>query len=76
MATLVINEGKAYIEDIWDIDDIREVASGFEEDFTDEMLMNAMSHVVENYDANYGITWETVESALQFELVVQEQRNA
>jgi hypothetical protein len=76
MATLVINEGKAFIEDIWDIDDIREVASGFEEDFTDEMLMSAMSHVVENYDANYGITWETVESALQFELVVQEQRNA
>jgi hypothetical protein len=68
MATLVIKEGQQpYIEDIWNLEDFRNVADGYDtEDFTDEELIQAMEMVVDNFDANYGITWDTIESALDW----------
>ena len=65
MATLITDKGAPYIEDIWSIDDFRNVADGSDtEEFTDEELLEAMELVVDNFDANYGITWETLEAAL------------
>lgn len=65
MATLVTDKGAPYIEDIWNLDDFRSVADGSDtEEFTDEELLEAMEMVVDNFDANYGITWETIEAAL------------
>ena len=66
MATLITDKGAPYIEDIWSIDDFRNVADGWSdtEEFTDEELLEAMELVVDNFDANYGITWETIEAAL------------
>ena len=65
MATLVTDKGAPYIEDIWSLDDFRNVADGSDtEEFTDEELLEAMELVVDNFDANWGITWETIEAAL------------
>jgi len=80
MATLVIKEGeKPYIEDIWSIDDFRNVADAFtekpdyeEEEFTDDELIEAMEKVADRFDANLGITWETIEAAL--DSIVWERR--
>ena len=68
MATLVIKEGeKPYIEDIWNLDDFRNVADGYDtETFTDDELIQAMERVADNFDANEGITWETLEAGLDF----------
>jgi molybdate-binding protein len=68
MATLVIKEGeKPYIEDIWNLDDFRNVADGYDtETFTDEELIQAMERVADRFDANLGITWDTIEAALDF----------
>ena len=68
MATLVTDKGKAYIEDVWDMDDFRNVAMNNEWDVTDAQLLDAMSHVAETYDANYGINWDTVETAIAREI--------
>jgi hypothetical protein len=65
MATLVVNNGTPYIEDVWMLEDFRNVADGYDtEEFTDDELIQAMESVVDSFDANYGITWETIESAL------------
>ena len=65
MATLITDKGAPYIEDIWNLEDFRNVADGYDtEEFTDEELLQAMEMVVDNFDANYGITWETIEAAL------------
>ena len=74
MATLVIKEGeKPYIEDIWNLDDFRNVADGYDtETFTDDELIQAMENVADRFDANNGITWETIEAALDF--IVWERR--
>jgi len=67
MATLITDKGAPYIEDIWSLDDFRNVADGSDtEEFTDEELLEAMEMVVDNFDANYGITWETIEAALDW----------
>ena len=68
MATLVIKEGeKPYIENIWNLDDFRNVADGYDtETFTDEELIEAMEKVADRFDANLGITWDTIEAALDF----------
>ena len=67
MATLVTDKGAPYIEDIWSLDDFRNVADGSDtEEFTDEELLEAMELVVDNFDANWGITWETIEAALDW----------
>jgi hypothetical protein len=67
MATLITDKGAPYIEDIWSLDDFRNVADGSDtEEFTDEELLEAMELVVDNFDANYGITWETLEAALDW----------
>ena len=68
LATLVIKEGeKPYIEDIWNLDDFRNVADGYDtETFTDDELIQAMERVADNFDANEGITWETLEAGLDF----------
>ena len=66
MAKLVIKEGEQpYIEDIWNLEDFRNVAEGYDkETFTDAELIEAMELVEINFDANEGITWETLEAAL------------
>ncbi len=68
MATLVTDKGAPYIEDIWGIDDFRTVAGrgSDTEEFTDEELLQAMEMVVDDFDANYGITWDTIEAALDW----------
>lgn len=66
MAKLITDKGAPYIEDIWNLEDFRNVADGYEEEFTDEELLQAMEMVVDNFDANYGITWETIEAALDW----------
>ena len=74
MATQIIKEGeKPYIEDIWNLDDFRNVADGYDtETFTDDELVQAMENVADRFDANNGITWETIEAALDF--IVWERR--
>lgn len=68
MATLIKDDiwnTPPYIQDTWDLEDFRNVADGYDEyEFSNEDLLEAMELVVNNYDANYGITWETVEAAL------------
>jgi hypothetical protein len=74
MATLITNKGKPFIEDIWDIDDFRNVAEGFDEEtFTDEELILVMESVVHNFDANIGINWDAIESA--FDWILWERKN-
>jgi len=67
MATLVTDKGVPYIEDVWDLNDIRNVANDYEdEEFTEEELIFAMEMVVDDFDANCGINWQVIENALDW----------
>jgi len=65
MAKLIIDGQESYIKNDWHYVDFRHVANGYDtETFTDDELIEAMESVVDRFDANYGITWETLEAAL------------
>ena len=75
MAKLIIDGQKSYIDDVWNLDDFRSVADGYDtETFTDDELIEAMESVVNNFDANLGINWDTIEAAL--DLIVWGRKNA
>jgi len=74
MATLVMDKGIPYIEDIWDLDDFRSVADGYDnEKFTDEELIEAMEIVADNFDANVGIAWHNIEAAIDIVLMLRKK---
>jgi len=73
VATLVTDKGAPYIEDIWLLEDFRGIADGYNEDFSDDDLLEAMEIVVHNFDANYGIRWDAIEAALDLVLYNRKQ---
>ena len=45
---------------IWHIDDVKDLRKGI----TDEQARAVLAKVKHHHDANYGISWETLECAL------------
>ncbi len=46
---------------IWDISDVQELRS----DLDDEQAMRVLREVDDMHDADYGITWETIDKCIQ-----------
>lgn len=64
MATLVRNGSESYIKDHWYFEDFQNVADQNEWSVSNDKLLEAMEYVADNYDCNYGITWDTIERAI------------
>jgi hypothetical protein len=66
MAHLVTENGKTFIRDEWGTEDIQSVAEcNFEILLTKEQVAEVMEKVVESYDANIGISWDTISAAIK-----------
>jgi uncharacterized protein YlzI (FlbEa/FlbD family) len=66
MAHLVTKNGKTFIRDEWGAEDIQSVAEcNFEILLTKEQVAEVMEKVVESYDANIGISWDTISAAIK-----------
>ena len=51
---------------IWEIDDVIECANNMNCAVIDEKLpIRVLKYIEENYDRNYGVTWETIEAAIE-----------
>jgi len=66
------NEGEWVLRDEWGVDDIRSVieTEGIDdaEDFTDEDCINVMRIAETAFDANIGLNWDSIASAVNFYL--------
>ena len=51
---------KDYITIIWSIEDVKQVSP-----MTDSQARNVLSYIEQNHDANRGITWQTIEDAIE-----------
>ena len=68
---------------IWSVEDIRDRLEIINEDYninlelTDDDCMDALLRVVENHDANYGVSWDNLDAAIEycFEDEIQELKN-
>jgi len=57
-----------YLVDVlWHKDDIRQQANNLElpVELTDDQVDDVADHLMENFDANYGIDWTAIELAIQ-----------
>ena len=64
MAKLVIENGQPVIVDRWDADDIQSVAENMDARLTEAQILEVMELIVRSHDANYGINWDTIGSAI------------
>jgi len=64
MAKLVIENGHPVIVDRWDADDIQSVAENMDLKLTDAQVLEVMELVVRSHDANHGVNWDVIGSAI------------
>lgn len=64
MAKLVIENGHPSIVDRWDADDIQSVAENMDARLTDAQVLEVMELIVRSHDANHGINWDVIGSAI------------
>lgn len=57
-------EGSIFVE--WSIDDVRQRALEHDLNLDDEQCQEVLEHLENNYDANYGISWNTLDAAINF----------
>lgn len=65
MAKVVFENNQYILRDDWSIDDVRNVieCNNIEEaeSFTDDDCVRVLEIVAKNFDANYGITWDSID---------------
>ena len=64
MAKLIIENGHPVIVDRWDADDIQSVAENMDARLTEAQILEVMELIVRSHDANYGINWDVIGSAI------------
>ena len=68
MSKLVKRNGTLVIEDLWYPDDIRERAEAMgHSDLTMDQIESIMERICDDFDANYGINWDVIDSAVEVE---------
>lgn len=75
MATLKQHEdGTVYISNNWYVTDVESKCETMEVTLTEEEKVEVLDRVADSFDANYGITWDSFEYAI--ETVIEERTNA
>ena len=65
MAHLVKENGKLIIRDEWHEEDIQGVAEDdHDTTLTPEQMLKVMELIIESFDANIGIDWDVIDSAI------------
>ena len=66
MAHLVTENGKLIIRDEWHEEDIQSVAEdNHDTTLTPEQMKKIMELIIKSFDANIGIDWEVIDSAIE-----------
>jgi len=64
MAKLIREGGQWVIRSDWDEEDIIMQAENIEVELTDHQVYKVMQLIVASHDANIGINWEVIDSAI------------
>lgn len=66
MAKIVMVRGNPVIQDQWDADDIMSVAEKMDIELTEDQIREVMKLIVQTHDANIGINWDVIGSAIDY----------
>ena len=68
MARIIQVNGNPVIQDQWDASDIESVAEDMEVELTEDQVLEVMEIIVRRHDANHGINWDVIGSAIDYVL--------
>ena len=68
MAKVVIIDGKPVLRDEWHPMDVESVADDMEVELTEDQVLEVMEIIVRRHDANIGINWDVIGSAIDYVL--------
>jgi hypothetical protein len=68
MAQVVIIDGKPVLRDEWHPMDVESVADDMEVKLTEDQVLEVMEIIARGHDANIGINWDVIESAIDYVL--------
>ena len=69
-------DGTPYLSDDWYIMDVESVCERMGVTLTDEEMEDVLHDVADSFDANYGITWDSFEEAIESIMFYKENKNA
>ena len=64
MARMIQTHDGWVLRDDWSADDIYSVAECMEVELTDDMVMDVLTYLADNYDLNIGLNWGVAEDAI------------
>jgi len=80
MAKLIFENFQPVIIDRWDADDIQSVAENMDlgcgNKLSDDQVLEIMQIIVSSHDANFGINWDVIGSAIDYILENKGDDNA
>jgi hypothetical protein len=68
MAQVVIIDGKPVLRDEWHPMDVESVADDMEVKLTEDQVLEVMEIIARRHDANIGINWDVIGSAIDYVL--------
>mgnify|MGYP003345091425 FL=1 len=68
MARIIQVNGNPVIQDQWDASDIESVAENMEVELTEDQILEVMEIIARRHDANIGINWDVIGSAIDYVL--------
>lgn len=68
MAKVVIIDGKPVLRDEWHPMDVESVAEDMEVELTDDQVHEVLEILARRHDANIGINWDVIGSAIDYVL--------
>lgn len=69
-------DGTPYLSDDWYIMDVESVCERMGVTLTDEEMEEVLHDVADGFDANYGITWDSFEEAIESIMFYKESKDA
>lgn len=69
-------DGTVYLSDDWYIQDVESVCDRMEVTLTHDEMVDVLRIVADSADANYGISWDSFEYAIEDILTDRENENA
>jgi hypothetical protein len=66
MCKVIERNGSYVLCDEWDLEDIQNQAENMDIQLSKDQALKVMYWIAKTHDANYGINWDSIDSAIEF----------
>jgi hypothetical protein len=66
MCKVIEINGSYVLRDEWDLEDIQNQAENMDIQLSKDQVLKVMYWIAKTYDTNYGINWDSIDSAIEY----------